>query len=65
MGAVGPDAAGRLRLVLGAIILIVGMVGIVVAVLMTGAAASAGLGEALRRDGIARHPDSELLDLED
>ncbi|WP_420451624.1 hypothetical protein [Ilumatobacter sp.] len=50
---------------LGAIILIVAMLAIPVAVLMTGAAASAGLGEAMRRDGVARHPDSELLELED
>lgn len=49
----------------GAIVLIVVMILIPVAVLMSGALASAILGESLRRDGIARHPDSELLDLED
>ncbi len=49
----------------GAIALIVAMIGIPVAVMMSGAAASALLGEVFRRDGIARHPDSELLELED
>jgi len=49
----------------GAIILIIAMIGIAVAVLMTGAAASAILGESLRRDGIARNEGSELLELED
>lgn len=49
----------------GAIVLIVVMLLIPVAVIMSGAAASAILGEALRRDGIARYPDSELLELED
>lgn len=49
----------------GAIALIVVMILIPVGLLMSGAVASAILGEALRRDGIARHPDSELLELED
>lgn len=49
----------------GAIILILAMIAIPVAVLMTGAAASAILGESLRRDGIARNEGSELLELED
>jgi len=51
--------------VAGAIILILAMVAIPVAVLMTGAAASAILGESLRRDGIVRNEGSELLELED
>ena len=49
----------------GAIALIIAMIAIPVAVLMTGAAASAILGEVFRRDGIARHEGSELLDLPD
>ncbi|MFN3256085.1 MAG: hypothetical protein ACE37B_10330 [Ilumatobacter sp.] len=49
----------------GAIALIVAMLLIPVAVIMSGAAASAIIGEFLRRDGIARHPGSELLELED
>lgn len=49
----------------GAIALIVVMVLFPVAFLMTGAAASALIGEVLRRDGIARHDGSELLDLPD
>ncbi len=49
----------------GAVILIIVMILIPVAVFATGAAASAILGESLRRDGIRRHPGSELLDLPD
>ena len=49
----------------GAIALIVAMLLIPVVVIMSGAAASAIIGEFLRRDGIARHPGSELLELED
>ena len=49
----------------GAIALIIAMIAIPVALLMSGALASAVLGEALRRDGIARHEGSELLELED
>lgn len=49
----------------GAIALIIAMILIPVAVLMSGAAASAIIGEVFRRDGIARHEGSELLDLED
>jgi len=49
----------------GAIILILAMIAIPVAVLMTGAVASAILGESRRRDGIARNEGSELLELED
>jgi hypothetical protein len=49
----------------GAIALIIVMLVIPVAVLMSGAVASAILGETLRRDGIARHEGSELLELED
>lgn len=49
----------------GAIALIIAMIAIPVGVLMTGAAASAILGEVLRRDGVARHEGSELLDLDD
>ena len=49
----------------GAIALIVVMILIPVGLLMSGAVASLVLGETLRRDGIARHPDSELLELED
>ena len=50
---------------LGAIALIVAMIAIPIGLLVSGAAASAILGEFLRRDGIARHPGSELLELED
>lgn len=50
---------------IGAIALIIAMIAIPIAVIMSGAAASAILGEVMRRDGIARHPDSELLELED
>ena len=49
----------------GAIALIVVMILIPVAVLMSGAAASAIIGEVFRRDGIARHEGSELLELQD
>jgi hypothetical protein len=49
----------------GAIALIVAMIAIPVGVLMSGAAASAILGEVLRRDGVARHTGSELLELDD
>ncbi len=49
----------------GAIALIIAMIAIPVGVLMTGAAASAILGEAMRRDGVIRHDGSELLDIED
>ena len=49
----------------GAIALIIAMLAIPVVVIMSGAAASAILGESLRRDGIARHEGSELLELED
>ncbi len=45
--------------------LIVFMLLIPVALLMGGAAASALLGEVLRRDGVVRHEGSELLELED
>lgn len=50
---------------LGAIALIIAMLLIPVAVIMTGAAASAILGEVLRRDGVHRHEGSELLDIPD
>ncbi len=49
----------------GAIALIIAMIAIPITVLMSGAAASAILGEALRRDGVHRHEGSELLDLPD
>jgi len=49
----------------GAIALIVAMIAIPVTVIMSGAAASAILGEVLRRDGVARHEGSELLDIPD
>jgi hypothetical protein len=49
----------------GAIALIIAMIAIPVVVLMSGAVASAILGESLRRDGIARNEGSELLELED
>ncbi len=49
----------------GAIALILAMIAIPVVVLMSGAVASAILGESLRRDGIARNEGSELLELED
>ncbi len=53
------------RTMAGAIALIIAMIAIPVLVLMSGAVASAILGESLRRDGIARHPGSELLELDD
>ena len=49
----------------GAIALILAMIAIPVVVLMSGAIASAILGESLFRDGIARNEGSELLELED
>ena len=49
----------------GGITLIVLMLLIPVVLLMGGAVASAILGEALRRDGVARYEGSELLELED
>ena len=49
----------------GAIALIIAMIAIPVGVLMTGAVASAILGEVLRRDGLVRHEGSELLELDD
>jgi len=49
----------------GAIALIIAMLAIPVTVIMTGAAASAILGEFLHRDGVARHEGSELLDIPD
>lgn len=49
----------------GAVALIIAMIAIPVVVIMSGAAASAILGEFLRRDGIARHENSELLELPD
>ena len=45
--------------------MIIAMIAIPVVVLMSGAVASAILGESLRRDGIARNEGSELLELED
>lgn len=50
---------------LGAIILIIAMILIPVVVLMSGAAASAILGEVFRRDGERKYADSELLDIPD
>jgi len=50
---------------LGAIILVIAMLLIPVAVIMSGAAASAILGEVFRRDGERRHEGSELLDIPD
>ena len=52
-------------MMLGALALIVALIAIPVAVLMSGPVASGILREALRRDGIARHEGSELLELED
>jgi dipeptide/tripeptide permease len=49
----------------GAILLIIAMILIPVGVFATGAAASAILGETLRRDGMRRHEGSELLELPD
>ena len=49
----------------GAVVLILFMLLIPVVLLMSGAVASALLGEVLRRDGIVRHEGSELLELED
>ncbi|MFK8024985.1 MAG: hypothetical protein AB8G26_13575 [Ilumatobacter sp.] len=50
---------------LGAIILIVVMILIPVAILMTGAVASAILGEAYRRNGVRTASSPELLDIPD
>ena len=49
----------------GAIAIVVVLLLIPVAVLMTGAAASALIGELLYRDGRARNEGSELLQLDD
>jgi len=49
----------------GAIALILVMIAIPVVVLMSGAVASAIVGEVYRRDGTARYAGSELLELED
>ena len=49
----------------GAIALIVVMILIPVAVLMSGAAASAIIGEVFRRNGERVHEGSELIDLPD
>lgn len=49
----------------GAVAIVIVLLLIPVAVLMSGAVASAILGEALYRDGRARHEGSELLDLDD
>ena len=60
-----PNAGAYTDPMAGAIALIIAMIAIPVAVLMSGAVASAILGESLRRDGIARNQGSELLELED
>ena len=49
----------------GAIAIVVVLLLIPVVVIMSGAVASAAIGELLYRDGRARHEGSELLDLED
>jgi len=60
-----PDRRAYAHMMLGAIILVIAMLLIPIAVLMTGAAASAILGEVFRRDGERRHEGSELLDIPD
>ena len=50
---------------LGGIAIILVVLLIPVSVLMTGAVASAVLGEVLHRDGKRRHEGSELLDIPD
>lgn len=50
---------------LGGIAIVLAVLLIPVGVLMSGAAASAILGEVLHRDGKHRHEGSELLDLPD
>lgn len=50
---------------LGGIAIVLAVLLIPVGVLMTGAVASAALGEVFYRDGRKRHADSELLDLPD
>ena len=50
---------------LGGIAIVLAVLLIPVGLLMSGAVASAALGEAFRRDARHRHPDSELLDLPD
>ena len=50
---------------LGGIAIVVVVLLIPVAVLMSGAAASAVIGEVFYRDGRQRYADSELLDLPD
>jgi len=49
----------------GAIALVIALLAIPVVVIMSGAVASAILGEVLYRDGRARNEGSELLDLPD
>ena len=51
--------------VAGAIVIVLVLLLIPVVVIMSGAVASAAIGELLYRDGRARHQGSELLDLED
>ena len=50
---------------LGGIAIVLALLAIPVAVLMSGAAASAIIGEVAYRDGKRRHEGSELLDLPD
>ena len=49
----------------GAVIIVLVLLLFPVAVIMSGAVASAILGEALFRDGVARNEGSELLELDD
>lgn len=60
--AEGPDYGDA---VAGAILIVVALLLFPVAFLMSGAVASAAIGELLHRDGRARHEGSELLDLDD
>jgi hypothetical protein len=51
--------------VAGAVAIVIVLLLIPVVVIMSGAVASAILGELLFRDGVARNEGSELLDLDD
>jgi hypothetical protein len=51
--------------VAGAVAIVIVLLLIPVVVIMSGAVASAILGELLYRDGVARNEGSELLDLDD
>ncbi len=54
-----------LTTVAGSVAIVIVLLLFPVIVILSGAVASAVLGEALYRDGVARHEGSELLELDD